>query len=351
MTRGWWRAVKRLPYLVRGIEWWDSKLVPSISFFYATAFLLHVPIVSLWPSLVATFLALIVCGAFANVINDITDRTDDLAAGKPNRLTDKRAAVMVALVAGPVLAGLVFAFLWRTDWLLLSAYLAMWLAFVLYSAPPFRWKTRGLLGLLACPVGDTLFPILVAVLSAFHAAQQPLKIGWVAAAGTWALAYGIRGTVWHQLDDAEADRVAMVSTFVRRHSRRLGIRLVLFFTFPLELASLAVLIWLIHNWLSFASLLSYWLLVLARIWQWHLQPIVVEPQPPRDQIVLEQYYDAFFPLAILIASSLRHSGDILILAAHLLLFPNRPMQALADFWRLARLPKLRRLRERFIRPR
>src|SRR5579862_2358087 len=167
MARDWWRAVRQLPSLVRGTEWWDSKLVPSISFFYATAFILQVSIVSLWPSLLATSLALIACGAFANVINDITDRKDDLAAGKPNRLTDKRAGVMAALVAGLVLAGLVFAFLWQTDWLLLSAYLAMWVVFVLYSAPPFRWKTRGLLGLLACPAGDTLLPILVAILSAF----------------------------------------------------------------------------------------------------------------------------------------------------------------------------------------
>lgn len=350
MPRDWSRAVGQLPYLVRGIEWWDSKLVPAISFFYATAFILQVPIVSLWPSLLATFLALIACGAFANVINDITDREDDLAAGKSNRLIDKRAGVMVALVAGLVLAGLVFAFVWRTDWLLLSAYLAMWLAFALYSTPPFRWKTRGLLGLLACPAGDTLFPILIAVLSAFHAAQQPLKIGWVVAAGTWALAYGIRGTVWHQLDDAEADRAAMVSTFVQRHPPRVGIRLVLFLTFPLELASLAALIWLMHDWLPFASLLAYWLLVLASARLWHLQPIVVVPRP-RYQFVLEQYYDAFFPLAILIASSLRHSGDALILAVHMLLFPNRPVRALMDLWRLARLPKFRRLRQKYLRPR
>ena len=66
----------------------------------------------------------------------------------------------------------------------------MWLAFVLYSVPPFRWKTRGLLGVFANAAGDSLFPTLVAVLSAFQAAQQPLKISWVAAAGTWRLPTG-----------------------------------------------------------------------------------------------------------------------------------------------------------------
>jgi hypothetical protein len=106
--------------------------------------------------------------------------------------------------------------------------------------------------------------------------------------------------------------------------------------------SLAALFWLIHNWLPFALLLPYWLLVLARMRLWHLQPIIVVPQP-RYQFVLEQYYDAFFPLAILIASSLRHSGDTLIFAAHLLLFPNRPMDALSDFWTLAGRPILSRL--------
>jgi 4-hydroxybenzoate polyprenyltransferase len=350
MTRGWWRAVKQLPALLRTIEWWDYKLATAISFFYATAFIMQVPIVSLWSSLLATFFALIACAIFAYIINDITDRKDDLAAGKPNRLTGNRGSGLVALVAGPVLAGLAFAFQWHTDWLLVSAYLTMWLAFVLYSVPPFRWKSRGLLGVFACAAGDSLFPTLVAVLSAFQAAHQPLKIGWIVAAGTWAFAYGLRGIVWHQLNDTEADRTAMVGTFVQRHSPRIGIRLVLFFTFPLELVSLAALFWLIHNWLPFALLLPYWLLVLARMWQWHLQPIVVEPHPPRYQIVLEQYYNAFFPLAILIASSLRHSGDTLILAAHLLLFPTRPTHALTDSWILAGRPILNRLWKEYLRP-
>jgi hypothetical protein len=221
----------------------------------------------------------------------------------------------------------------------------MWLVFVLYSVPPFRWKTRGLLGLLANAAGDTFFPTLVAVLSAFQGARRPLEIGWVVAAGAWALAYGLRGIVWHQLNDAEADRTTMVATFVQRHSPQVAIRLVLFVAFPLELVSLAALFWLIHNWLPFALLLLYWLLVLARMRYWDLQPIVVGPQPD-FQFVLEQYYDAFFPLAILIASSLRHSGDTLILAAHLLLFPNRSIDALTDFWKLAGRPILNRLWER-----
>lgn len=344
-TRAWWRAVKQLPRLVRAIEWWDYKLAVVISFFYATAFILQVPIVSLWPSLVAAFLALIACGAFANIINDVTDREDDLAAGKPNRLTGKPPGVLLALAAGPVVVGLIFAFLWRTNWLLLSAYLAMWLAFVLYSVPPFRWKTRGLLGVFACAAGDSLFPTLVAVLSAFQAAQQPLKIGWVIATGTWALAYGLRGTAWHQLNDAEADRTALVGTFVQRHSPRLAIRLGRFVAFPLELVSLAALFWLMANWLPFALLLLYCLLVLANMRLYGLQPIVVEPHP-YYLFVLEQYYDAFFPLAILIASSLRHSGDALILAAHLLLFPNRPVHAVIDFWTV-----LYRLWERYLRAR
>ena len=176
-TSAWWRAGKQLPRLVRAIEWWDYKLAVSISFFYATAFILQVPIVSLWPSLVAAFLALVACGAFANIINDVTDREDDLAAGKPNRLTGKLPEVLLALAAGPVLVGLIFAFLWQANWLLLSAYLTMWLAFVLYSVPPFRWKTRGLLGVFACAAGDSFFPTLVAVLSAFQAARRPPD-GW-----------------------------------------------------------------------------------------------------------------------------------------------------------------------------
>ena len=115
----------------RGREWWEYKLVPIFAIFYATAFHLDVPISSLWPAALALLAAILPGALYVSVVNDLTDRAEDEAAGKPNRMAGRPAWQAVLLVAVPVAIGLGFAFLWRDDPALLIAYLAAWAAFSL----------------------------------------------------------------------------------------------------------------------------------------------------------------------------------------------------------------------------
>ena len=47
-------------------------------------------------------------------------------------------------------------------------------------------------------------------------------------------------------------------------------------------------------------------------------------------ILMQEYYQLFFPLALLLSSSSRYPSDALLIAAHLFLFPRRALQALKD---------------------
>jgi 4-hydroxybenzoate polyprenyltransferase len=320
---------------VRAGEWWEYKLAPIFASFYATALTLQVPVSSLWPAALTILLALVPGAAYVSVINDITDRDEDLAAGKANRLAGRSpafAAMLVAITAG---AGLVFCFLWRRDTLLLSVYLAAWLAFSLYSLPPFRWKTRGILGVLCDASGAHLFPTLVAVLLAFREAGRPASTLWVVSIGVWAFANGIRGILWHQLTDLEHDRHAGVRTFAQRHPPEVAIRLGTFVSFPLEVLALASILWQLRSPWPAAALLVYGILVVMRLRQWHMHAVIVAPKP-RFLILLHEYYDAWLPISVLIASSLRHPYDFIVLAVHLLVFPTRARQALRDAFNLIR---------------
>lgn len=318
--------------------------MPIVSAFYATAVMLGVPIATLWPAALLILLSMVPGAAYVSVINDLTDREEDLAAGKANRLVGKSRLAVAAILAVTIGAGLIFAWRWRGDVLLLSLYLAAWLAFSLYSLPPFRFKARGILGVLCDASGAHLFPTTVAVVLTFREAQRPVSVVWMISIAVWAFSYGLRGILWHQLTDRDADRSSGVRTFAQRHPPHVAMRLGTYVAFPLELLAItAILIQLRSVWVL-AALLVYAIASWRRMAIWEMNVVVVEPKP-RFFIVLHEYYDVFFPLALLVTAALRDRRDLIVLAVHPVLFPARIVQTLRDLRRLSR--STRPLRERY----
>jgi hypothetical protein len=324
---------RNLAATFRAAEWWEYKIVPIAASFYATALFLDVPVSRLWSAGLLLLAALVPGAIYVSLVNDATDRRDDAAAGKANRLSG-RAPFMIALLLGvPIAAGLGFAFLWRHDMPLLASYLAAWACFSLYSLPPFRLKVRGLPGVLADAAGANLFPTLVAVILAFRAAGAPIDLLWLGTAATLASAYGLRGILWHQLADLENDRAASVRTFAQRHSPQKLAAVARYLIFPAEAAALAALLWQMGNVLPPLFLLVYLLLVRRRVRWWEMKAVLVQPRP-RYLILLQDYYGVFLPVSILVASAIAWPADLAVLAAHLLLFPNRIRFVAAEAWRL-----------------
>jgi hypothetical protein len=312
--------------LIRADEWWDYKLVPILSTFYATALVLHVAVSSLWVSALSLLLAIVPAAVYASVINDVTDLAGDLEAGKRNGVAGRSRSMVATLVALTAGAGLLFAWLWRDDAPVLSCYLATWLAFSLYSFPPFRLKERGAAGVLCVAAGEHLFPALVAVFLASRGAQRAVSGAWVASVAVWALAYGLRGIVWHQLTDVDNDRAAGFRTFARRHPRAAPF-IGTFVVFPLELGALAAMLGQIGSAWPPAFLVLYALYAVRSARRWQTAPVIVVPKP-RFFIVLHQFYSDLFPVALLIIASVRDRRALIVLAAHLLLFPRRVVHAI-----------------------
>ena len=323
----------KLSQTVRAVDWWEFKLSPIFATAYATALVLGVPVHSLWPVLLLALAALVPGAAYVSVINDLTDMGEDLASGKANRLVGRSGAYVAALLACCVVPGIVVAVYWRGDPLLLSLYLAAWAAFTLYSVPPVRLKSRGAAGLVADASGAHLFPTLVAVVLVFRHVGAPLDAAWLAPVAAWSLALGLRGNLWHQLSDLHNDEKVGLRTFARRHKitrlRGLGN----FVIFPAEAAGLALMLWRAGGWALPAALAFYALLEWSRRAMWRTGVVVVFPRE-RSSFLLLEYYEVYLPLAALLASSLRHPADALVLAAHLLLFPRRATQALRDLLKL-----------------
>jgi 1,4-dihydroxy-2-naphthoate octaprenyltransferase len=301
--------------------------------FYATALVEGVALHTLWPAALLLLFAIGVGAAYVSIVNDVADREEDAAAGKANRMAGRSPAAIALFLAVPISAGLVVVWNWRDDPLRLLPYLAAWIAFSLYSLPPFRLKARGAAGALADACGAHLFPTLVAVVIVVRFAGIEANPVWVAATSLWAFAYGLRGILWHQLLDAEADRAAAVSTFVQRSGRDRAVALARWVIFPVELCAFSVVMSQLPSYLPILFLFLYALLVKRKLRVFLMQAVIVEPRP-RYLIILHDYYDLLLPLALLLACAWRWPADTIVLAVHFLIFPRRLVSTAADLWRL-----------------
>lgn len=308
---------------VRANEWWEFKLGPVLAAMYASAFLLRVSIFSLLPLIFIVLVALAACAAYVSVINDFTDRADDVASGKTNRLVGKSSSFIGAVIAFCILSGLAVAVYGFHDRLLLLLYSGSWVAFTLYSLPPIRLKERRSLGVLADACGAHLFPTLLAVAAVYRWTRQPFDLIWLVSVGVWSFSFGIRGILWHQLSDLHYDASINLRTFVSAHRTESLRRLGNFIIFPIEITAFAIM--LLHTLCAAAiALLGFYAVInflRGRLYGSHF--CIVEPKPKFHHIVMHEYYEVFFPLAFILASSTQHPVDAFVLVVHGLLFPKR----------------------------
>src|ERR1041385_4676598 len=172
----WWDGIFST---VRANEWWEFKLGPVLATMYASAFLLRVSIISLLPLVLIVLVALAACAVYVSFVNDFTDRADDMASGKTNRLVGKSSAFIATVLAVCILSGFAVAFYWLHDRLLLFLYSGSWIAFTVYSLPPIRLKERSGLGVLADACGAHLFPTLLAVAAVYRSTRKPFDLIWL----------------------------------------------------------------------------------------------------------------------------------------------------------------------------
>jgi 4-hydroxybenzoate polyprenyltransferase len=305
--------------LARAPEWWGYKFGPVLATAYATTCLSGAALLPQLPRLLLLLLALTVGAIYVSILNDWTDRAQDAVAGKLNPLAGRPASLVVGVLAGCAGAGLLLgAWFWRYSPAAAGLYLGAWVAYTLYSLPPLRLKQRGAWGLLADAAGAHVLPQLLTATLLGAWVGKALPPGWLVALGLWALGCGVRNILWHQLGDAVNDTQAGVKTFVVRRGRRAAHWLARA-ALLLEAPALLTLLGFVYQPLVACALLLYaaltWLRV--RVWQ---QPLVIAQPQPGQHILLNDYYEVYYPLALLLVQVGRFPADGWVLAFHLLLF-------------------------------
>jgi 4-hydroxybenzoate polyprenyltransferase len=303
---------------VRAKTWWEFKTPVFLGVAYLSALVGGISFAEAWPAFLAVMLAIIPLASYVCVINDITDEGTDRQAGKSNTVAGKSVAFKASWLGACFLAGLIAAyFCFRGNTSALLLYAANWIAFALYSVPPFRLKERGVAGVVADACGGMVLPAFWSALLVDPSASA----AFLSCLAMWALAFGLRGIIFHQLGDLGADRTAGVRTMAVRLGAANLRALVRFVLLPVELISLGSLLWWGGSMFA-APLLAAYVLLQFALWKWlRIRTVVAEPLP-RSRIMLLKYYQIWFPLTSILALSLHDAKALLLIPLQALLFPG-----------------------------
>jgi len=309
--------------LVRSHDWWLYKIPPLLAIAYAEILLLDLPVLQSILTVSALLFAIACVAAYGHIINDSFDIEVDQQVGKRNAMAQfspwQRALFCLAL------AGLGFSLtvLMNFGTLAIALLGINYLLPTLYSAPPCRFKEKGILGILSDAAGAHAIPTLFIATTFSHlVATPPLQgAGLAIAATAWSFFAGIRGILLHQLWDRDDDLRSQVKTFVTEsnvESVRFWMSRIIF---PIELLLLSALILVIAHTtpLILVFTIVYFLLKLILF---KADPTATfDPAPIQKAYVIpHDFYEVGLPLILAVTLSLQNAWFALLLLLQVTLF-------------------------------
>lgn len=288
--------------------------------------MLDLPVLQSLLTVSALLFAIACVAAYGHIINDSFDVKSDRQVGKHNSMAQfspwQRALFCLALaVLGFSLPILMNFGTWAIALLGINYLLP-----TLYSAPPFRFKEKGVLGILSDAAGAHAIPTLFVATTFTHLVAAPSlqATGLAIAAISWSFFAGIRGILLHQLWDRNDDLRSAVKTLVTESN----VETVRFWMsrviFPIELLLLSSLI-LVIGYSSPLILVFTILYFLLKFAFFKSDPTATfDPAPAQKAYVVpHDFYEVGLPLILAIALSLQNPWfTILLLLQGVLFYPS-----------------------------
>lgn len=328
------RIAEKIGFLIkltRATEWWEYKLPLMLAIGYATALLSGVALSQVALQILFYLVAIMVSYTYVSLINDFTDIEEDSAVGKRTGMLGLSPAMRLPVLIVSIGIGVVFGLLMWPDILSLIFFASTWVVFTLYSVRPFRWKARGLLGVLCDASGVHLFPSLLMVTGISNASGIAIHYGWLATVGIWAFAYGLRGILWHQFMDKPNDLQTQTNTLASKLDA-VEFRPIAAFIVLVELSAFAVMLVYISQPLLLVLFPLYFLLVGVRMKKYGRLPIfIVAPHDKPWQMIMLDFYQFFFPIGLLVLAAITQKWAWVVLVIHIALFPGTGLHAIRDY--------------------
>lgn len=262
--------------IFRASEWFGSKLPLQIAVFLLLAFDAGYNASSVASKFVLFIAHSVTYFSISYLANDLSDIDDDKKAGKRNTFHDTNIRVGIVALIITTLLHFASVMLISITWQFLAFSVVGYLFGIFYSFKPFRFKERGVVGLVVASFFQRNMQLLVIAFM--------LEVDWIpfVLINIASFVYGIRFILIHQYMDYENDRVSGTKTFVGK-ARELT-KLIIYICVSIELAVIFV---------SFAMLLveiSY-LYFIALIVGYALEILVwCLMQVNREQEIFTSYF-------------------------------------------------------------
>ena len=308
-------------------NWWIAKIPPLLSFAYAVILLRGLDISTIWLDLVLLIVWMIGAAAFGHYINDIFDLQDDLQAGKENRTAGQSTIVKFCIAVALAAVALL-------PWILLprnnynsGLVISHLLIFLVYSAPPIRLKERGVLAVFADAVYAHVIPGLVVLFTLLPYVEMEHLTGFILLFAGWQFLVGCRNILNHHIDDYENDMISNTTTTATIYGDAAIKNVVKRFFFPLEVLVLLGLFYVLPS--PFTHLIWFYLFYIVYTFNREVtflkekltdEVIIKGRYDYLSGILLNEFYEKWLPLIILVWLTMQDAVFGILLAIHVVLF-------------------------------
>jgi 4-hydroxybenzoate polyprenyltransferase len=316
-----------LARLIRTDFWFRQKLPPLFALAYALLLVGAVEPISAARVLLLVLLCICFVAAYGHVINDTYDVETDAAPGKHNAMASVRTGPRVGLLVFLVGGGFGCLAALGAQPALLGLLGVNYLLPTLYSAPPIRFKERGLSSVLSDLLASHVVPMVFVglILRELSSADPVLENRLIISAASWAFFVGLRGILVHQAVDSVNDRAANVVTFGGRMGREAVRAFVVRVVLPFEGLTLAVFLYFL---LPFSLVLAGVVIVYAagevsRMWRAVPLSHIFPDEPGRERHVpflKNDFHEAWLPAALALQLAINTPSYIFLFIVHVILF-------------------------------
>lgn len=307
-----------------------------MGFLYLIAFIYHIPIAEVFRVMAFFIPAAFGMAALGYLINDWADiRTDRLTSKKNYLSTLPPLKVILSLLLVLIIAITPWFFL-KPCKLIIYMLILQVVFYILYSIPPFRFKNRGFLGILADAFYGHIIPVFVTInLFSCHVGTEPdfsVEIKLFTALFTLLLMKGFRNIMLHQMADRKCDKKAGIKTFVVKYGGIFSLNVINRILLPLEVAFLLWLSFYISVFLAVFPwfLFAFFIFTYMKFSMWLLFVLPKVQLRFKFLYFLNDFYEDWFPFIVIGFLIKINPINILFLIVHMVLFPKSLFNFVAD---------------------